>query len=355
MPSLETSDDERAEPDAAPPGAVRMRDVAARAGVSRMTVSRVLRDDGYVAAETRARVRAVIDELGYVPDRMPGDFAARRSGFVATLIPSIDNACFARTLRGLDEVLGPRGLQLLIGDTDYRGDQEEALVETWLARRPEGVILTVGPHTERTRALLQRAGIPVIQTCDLPRDPISDSVGFSQAEAGARVADHLAGRGHERLGFIGGATGRDVRGVERRRGFVERAAALGLPPVELLSLGEPPISARHGARAIELLLERAVPIDALMGVSDMTAFGAIMASHRAGLRVPGDLAIAGFGDFEIGRTCHPAITTVSCDWHELGRRAARQLLVRMEGDGKPFVGDPATVPVPLELFVRESA
>ena len=132
-----------------------MLDVANRAGVSAMTVSRALRNGASIAAETRDRIKAAIDELGYVLDQSAGSLSSKRTAFVAALIPSINNSNFADTARGLTDALAGSGLQLLLGYTDYSVEKEEQLVESMLRRRPEAIVVTGGAHTLRARKLLE--------------------------------------------------------------------------------------------------------------------------------------------------------------------------------------------------------
>jgi len=147
-----------------------MADVAQRAGVSKMTVSRALRDGGVVSKETRERILAATEDLGYVLDQSAGSLSTKRTGFIAAIVPSINNSNFSDTARGIADTLAGTGLQLLLGYTDYSVQREEQLIEAMLRRRPEGVILTGGNHTPRTRKLLKAAGIPVIETWDVPLD-----------------------------------------------------------------------------------------------------------------------------------------------------------------------------------------
>ncbi|MDH6147208.1 DNA-binding LacI/PurR family transcriptional regulator [Paraburkholderia sp. WSM4179] len=147
-----------------------MSDVARHAGVSKMTVSRVLAG-GSMSMATRERLKKAIDELGYVADAAAGALSSGRSEFVAVLVPSLSSSNLFDTVRGLNAALAPRGLQLLLGDTDYRLEQEERLVRSMLRQQPRCVALTRGHHTEATRVLLERAGIPVVEMWDLPGQP----------------------------------------------------------------------------------------------------------------------------------------------------------------------------------------
>lgn len=141
-----------------------MAEVAKYVGVSAMTVSRAFRQDASVSEETRKRIMEAVDALGYVLDLSAGSLSSRRSGFIAALVPSINNSNFSDTARGMTDALQNTGLQLLLGYTDYSTEKEEELIEAMLRRRPEGIILTGGSHTARARRMLVKAGIPVVET-----------------------------------------------------------------------------------------------------------------------------------------------------------------------------------------------
>ncbi len=309
-------------PKSTPP---RMSDVAELAGVSKMTVSRVLA--GRSASEaTRARVQRAIDELGYVADAAAGALSSGRSSFVAVLVPSMSSSNFSDTVSGLTAVLEAQGLELLIGDTDYSLEREERLVRQMLRHQPRCIALTGSQHTEATRALLERSGVPVVEMWDQPAHPIDMSVGFSNVSAAREMVRYLAGKGHKRIAFIGGASELDWRGLDRLKGYQQEMKALGLGEPRVVRRGDSPITMSHGAPALAALLERWPDTEAVMCVSDMSAFGAIMECQRRGIAVPGQIAVAGFGNFEIAACCHPAITTVSVDAYGIGRRAGEALL-----------------------------
>jgi LacI family transcriptional regulator, gluconate utilization system Gnt-I transcriptional repressor len=307
-----------------------MADVAKKAGVSAMTVSRALRKAASVSLEKRTRIKAAVEELGYVLDQTAGTLSSKRSNFIAALIPSVNNSNFSDTVHGITEALAGSGLQLLLGYTDYRADAEEKLVEAALQRRPEGIIVTGGQHSALTHRRLTSAGIPVIEIWDQPKKPIEHVVGFSNFAAMKELAIRLHQRGYRHIGFIGGSGGRDARGSERRRGFLAAMAELGLPRDRIVSLGKPPITMEHGGGAIRQLLAHWPNLDAVICVSDLSAFGAIMECHRQGWAVPNHVAVAGFGDFEIARYAHPRISTVFVDARGIGQRSGTLMLRAIE-------------------------
>ncbi|MEY4748740.1 MAG: hypothetical protein RIQ60_954 [Pseudomonadota bacterium] len=342
----------------APARPVTMADVAARVGVSKMTVSRALNRsesrDRDASEALRQTILATAREMGYVIDHTARSFSSQRSGFVAAVIPSLNNSNFSETAQGITAAVGGAGLQLLLGYSDYRIETEERLVRELLARRPEGVILTGGAHTPEARAMLLASGIPVVETWDLPEQPIGHVVGFSNAEASAALVRHLHGCGYRRIGFIGGTSNRDTRGADRRRGYTEAIQAIGQSEARVISFGQPPISMAQGGQAIVQLVQQWPDVDAAVCVSDLSAFGALAECQRRGWSVPGRVAIAGFGDFEVGRNCHPRITTVSVPCEAIGRAAGELLLRAIEARHQGTPLPPETVLMPYRIQARES-
>lgn len=336
-----------------------MADVAARVGVSKMTVSRALNrgesSDRVTSEALRQRILQACEEMGYVIDQTARTFSSKRSGFIAVLIPSLNNSNFSETAQGITAAVEARGLQVLLGYTDYRVETEERLLRAMLARRPEGVILTGGAHTPAARAMLQAAGVPVVETWDLPATPVGHTVGFSNAEAAAAMVRHLHGKGYRRIAYIGGTSNRDTRGADRQRGYAQAIRELDLPDGRVISFGQPPISMAQGGEAVAQLIRQWPDVDAVLCVSDLSAFGALMECQRRGWSVPGRIAIAGFGDFEVARACHPRITTVAVDCVGIGKAAGELLLRVLDGTREGHRPPAETVLIPFHIEQRESS
>jgi LacI family gluconate utilization system Gnt-I transcriptional repressor len=337
-----------------PPSNITMQKIAKLAGVSAMTVSRALKSDAAVSPATRKRVLEVVKETGYVPDATARVFASGRSGFVAVLVPSINNSNFADTTRGMSAIFESAGLQMLLGDTGYSIEREEDLINALLQRRPEAIVLTGGMHTPRARIMLASADIPIVETWDLPKAPLGHVVGFSNAAAGKAIVGYLHENGYRRIGFIGGATNRDTRGSERRVGYAQAIRELGLPEGRVVTFGKPPVSMQQGGEALALMLEQWPDVDAIVCVSDLSAFGVLMECHRRGISVPGRVAIAGFGDFEVARCSWPRLTTIGIDCVGIGERTAELILnaLKARDGGEPM--PPAIVVMEFKVIARET-
>jgi LacI family gluconate utilization system Gnt-I transcriptional repressor len=310
------------------PGKPRIEDVAARAGIATITVSRALRRPDKVAPETRARILAAVEALGYIPNLAASSLASRRSGIIAVVVPTIANSVFADTVQGLSDALTARGFQLLLGQSAYSEAAERDVLAAIIGRQPDGIVLTGVAHAAATRSLLERAGVPVVETWDMTPDPVDILVGFSNEAAGRAMAEHLLAKGRRRLGFVGGA---DHRAAARRTGWEAAIRDAGLAPAASVTIDEP-TSYGAGRRGLDAVLARAPDADAVFFATDVLAVGGLLECRKLGVAVPGRLAVAGFGDLEISAELQPALTTVRIPSYEIGRRAAELLAARIAGE-----------------------
>jgi len=331
-------------------GRTRMADVAALSGVSAITVSRALRDPDKVSPATRARVFAAVEELGYVPDLVAGSLASKQSRIVAAVVPTIGGTIFVDTVKGMSDGLRGEDYQLMLGDSGYSLVEEASLVDAFLGRRPDGLVLTGVHHEERVRRRLRAAGLPVVETWDLNPAPIDMVVGFSNYRAGYAMTAHLAARGYCRIGFAAGLSIGDQRSAERRRGYADALRESGLGPERALVVPEA-AEFRTGREALAGLLERFPDLDAAFFSSDVLAVGALLECQRRGWPVPDRIAIAGFGDFGIAAEMTPALTTVRIPGYEIGHRAAAMLLARLRGAAP----DARIIDLGFEIVARASA
>ncbi|PRD44760.1 transcriptional regulator [Phyllobacterium phragmitis] len=334
-----------------------MRDVSRLAGVSQMTVSRVLADPDLVSEATRLRVMKAIEQLGYVPDRVAGSLSSRRTNFVTAILPTLTNSNFADTAQGLAEALRPADYQLLIGYTMYKLAEEERIIRAMLSRRPDAIVVAGMVHTKPASEMLLRAGIPIVEIWDVPDKPIDHAVGFSNFEVGRAAARHLLSLGHRRIGAIGSRTDGeaiDLRGESRLAGFASVLREAGIGDELIVREGTAPVSHDHGAQTISILLERAPDVEAVFAVSDISAFGALMECHRRGIKVPADLSLMGFGDFDIARQCVPAITTIRVDAAQIGRLTGEMLVRLFNEEGGAADLQPSTIDVGFTLVPRQT-
>ncbi len=323
-----------------------MVDVARLAGVSSMTVSRALREPDRVSPDTRRRIERAIGRVGYVPDLVASGLASQRTKVIAMIIPTLANSIFNDTVQGASDFLRTHGYQLLVGDSGYSEEEEEHLTMTLLGRRPDGLILTGTDHRPRARRLLSEAAIPVVETWELSNQPLDSVVGFSNRGAGQAMTRYLIERGYEHIGFLGTA---DRRAVRRCNGYEAALKEKGRPA--RVQLTEGPNWMQGAGLNFGKLMEKHPETDAVFCTSDILAAGALFECQRRGWAVPGRVALAGLGDFDIATEVVPPLTTLRIPRYEMGRRAAEVLLDRIE----ERVDSGITVDVGFEVIARASA
>ena len=329
-------------------GSVTLGDVAKLAGVSPITVSRVLNRPELVTPDTIEHVQQVIARTGYVPNLLAGGLASRRSRLVAAIVPQIAHSLFVETIQSLTDRLGEAGYQVLLGLSGYSESREEDLITAILSRRPDAIFLTGIKHSPVARQRLLAARIPVVETWDLTPTPIDMLVGFSHEKVGQATAEFLLGKGYRRFGMVWAD---DERAVLRRRGFLSVLAAHGIPETEVpISIGPTPSTLRQGRQRLAQLLDDQVRPRAVFCSSDALAQGVLVEAQSRGLSIPGDLAVMGFGDLDFAAYTYPALSTVRIDRPAIGRKAAEALLARINGEE---VAE-KVIDVGFELIERES-
>jgi LacI family transcriptional regulator, gluconate utilization system Gnt-I transcriptional repressor len=302
-----------------------MEAVAALAGVSTITVSRVLSRPEKVSAATRAKVLAAVNKTGFVLNLAAGTLASKKSRIIAAVVPTLSNAIFAETIRGLSDGLAPSGYQLLLGQSNYDPETEETLVSTFLGRQVDALVLTGGRHTERVRTRLRLSKIPVVETWDLPAKPIDMVVGFSNLEAGCAVGRHLLARGYRKIDFAGGPDDRSLARIAGLRSVLDATKGATIRVHELAAGGGFPAGAALVARLHEA---QDMPRAIFFG-NDALAAGALFECQRRGVKIPQMLALIGFADLEFAAALNPPLSTVSVPSAAMGQATASLLLNRL--------------------------
>ena len=299
-----------------------LRDVSMASGVSEMTVSRVLRNRGDVSPATREKVLTAARALGYVPNKIAGGLASQRVNLVAVVIPSLSNLVFPDVLGGISAELDDTGLQPVVGVTHYGPAREETVLYDMLSWRPSGVILAGLEHSRASRAMLEAAGIPVVEIMDVDGEPIDTAVGISHRRAGTEIADEIFGAGYRRIGFIGTHMPEDHRARKRLAGFERALAAAGVPLVarEYYQGGS---SLAKGRELTERILAREPGLDFLYYSNDLIGAGGLIWAREQGIDIPGKLGLAGFNGVDLLDGLPMRLATTDARRLDIGRRAAR--------------------------------
>ncbi len=333
-------------------GRATIHDVARLAGVGSITVSRYLKQNGYVSAELGERITAAVAQLNYVPNLVAGGLASSRGKIVGMVIPNISGPIFAATIQSFSDTLNRHGYQVLLASSYFSAEQEESAVRTFLGWSPAALVVTGRFHSKGTEALLAGAGIPVVETWDYHprRKPIQ--VGYSNHEVGAMSARYLLDRGYRRIAYALNSVAGDLSALDRRDGFAAVLEERGLEPWTYTPTEAAPFDA--GRQALEALTRGRRKADAIVFANDNLAAGALLASQRAGMPVPGQCALMGFGDYAFSPLLLPSLTTVRPPGREIGEIAARRILQALgEIDAEPRGGRLNLLH--CELIARESA
>lgn len=328
-------------------GRVTIVDVAQQAKVSAMTVSRMLKTPELVQQELRDRIAAVIKTLGYVPNQAASTLASARSQVIGVLVPSLTNAVFIETLSGIRDYLSQAGYQFLIGETGYTKAKEIQLISTYLAHAPDGFLLSSVDQHDILRQRLTTGNIPAVRMFDLGKSNSEMTVGFSQTKAGYAVARHLIERGYRRPGFL--AAQLDPRMMKRREGFRKGLMEAGLDP-NVEALLPTPTTVNMGAQLLSRVLELHPDCDAVFCCNDDLALGALFECQRRGIKVPQQMAIAGFNDLSWAACATPSITTIVTPRYDIGYKAAELLIRQLKGESI----EKARLDLGFQLAVRES-
>lgn len=327
--------------------------VAARAGVGRGTVSRVINGSPQVSERARQAVQRAIEELGYVPNRAARSLVTRRTDSIALVVSEPEDRVFAEpffagVVRGISAELADTPMQLWLAMTtssDERGRVERHLTP----QHVDGVLLLSLHGDDPLPGKLEASGLPTVLGGRMLGAESHSCVDVDNV-GGARLAvDHLLERGRRRIATITGPQDMHV-GVARLTGYREALrAAGGQAGDDLVAAGD--FSESSGAAAMRLLLERRPDLDAVFAASDPMAIGAMQALKEQGQRIPDDVAVVGFDGSPMARHTDPPLTTVHQPAEAMGRNMARLLLARIRGE---TVSSPSVILTPDLVIARSS-
>jgi LacI family transcriptional regulator, repressor for deo operon, udp, cdd, tsx, nupC, and nupG len=329
-----------------------LRDVADLAGVSPRTVSNVVNGYAKVTELTREKVERAIAQLGYRPNVLARHLATGRSGQIVVAVPYLDTPYFAELLQAIIPVARRAGYNVLIDQSDGDREHEGQLIGRTSNRSLfDGMIysplgLSQADLSGRDPAL------PLVVLGERTSEAAFDHVGIDDVAASAEAVQHLIGLGRRRIAAIGDQPYPTGEAAQRRTaGFRAAHAEAGLAVDESLIIGTPRFNRVDGAVAMERLLDRADPPDAVFCYSDLVASGAIFTALSRGFRVPEDIAVIGYDDIEDSRYTLPTISTIAPDKEEIARLAVERLVLRIQSS-EPVTG--VDLRVGHRLIARQS-
>ncbi len=309
------------------PRTVTMRDIARVSGVSQSTVSRVLNDSVTsvpIAAETRVRVLEIAERLGYRPNPLARGLRGAKTMLLGVIVRDIADLFFTNAVEAVSASARERDYNVVLGSAHSRADEAIALRAVLETRHCDGIVL-LGDVRDQPRLLddLSASHVPVVAMWQGTALSGVETINIDNRGGIAAAIDHLVSLGHTRFGFIGGYPHGDIR--ERRAGFIEHLAELGLPPLDAhvqSALNNP----GSGAAAFRDLMSMTDPPTAIVTATDQIAVGALHAAHALRVSVPGQVSIIGFDDIPLSEHTAPALTTVHQPLSEMAELAVRLVI-----------------------------
>lgn len=308
----------------------KLDDVAREAGVSTATVSRCLNTPDRVAKATLDKVMKTVEDMGYTPHFGARVMAAKRSFTIGAIIPTMENAIFARGLQAFQEELHNRGYTLLVASSAYQPEVEKEQIRTLVARGADALLLIGYDRAPEIYEFLEKRNVPVLVAWTYSADHPLPSIGFDNRNSMRRLAQKVIDLGHRRIGVISGITQGNDRAQLRLEGVKDALKENGLDSSQL-DVVETSYGVQDGENALAQLLALPHPPTAVMCGNDVLATGALRHAVEVGLRVPEDISITGFDDIELASIVTPSLTTMRVPHREMGRRAATKLANLVEG------------------------
>ena len=303
-----------------------LQDIADYLGITKMTISRYLRNPDSVANGTQARIAEAIERFGYIPNRAPDILSNAKSRAIGVLVPSLTNQVFANVIRGIEQITDKAGYQTMLAHYGYSEKKEERRIESLLSYNVDGIILSESQHSEKTKKMLKVANIPVIEIMDTTEVGIQQVVGFDNIAAAQAMVETMINRGHRNVVYF--AARQDKRTRLRQQGYENAMAKHQLTPHVIATKEHS--SFTLGGDLLHQALETFPQIDGIFCTNDDIAIGAIFECQRLGIQVPKQVAVAGFHGHDVGQSITPQLATVITPRLDIGRIAAQELLARID-------------------------
>ena len=326
-----------------------IQDVAKRAGVAPITVSRVINNSGYASEETRARVEAAVAELGYVPNRLARGLRSKQTQTLGLVLTDITNPFWTTVARGVEDAAEAEGFSVILCNTDESEAKQEAYLRVLLQKQVDGFILAPARSSAAAVTMIHKQNVPVV-VIDR-RVPVDVDTVRCDSEGGAyRLTQHLLDLGHRHIAILSGSP--EVSTAEDRvAGYKQALTDAGLP-VDETYVFHREFTQTAGAEMTQQAMSLTPRPTAIFAVNNFIAIGALKALQEMGLRVPEDVALVAFDDLPQALVIDPFLTVASQPAYEMGRRATEVLLQRLAGEAEEGYQH---IVLPTTLIVRQSS
>jgi len=330
---------------------ITIKDIARELGVSPSTVSRALKDHPDISTQTKQQVRAMVDRMKYKPNAIALSLRNRRSNIIGVIVPELVHHFFSSVISGIEDVAMAAGYNVMLFQSNESYEKEVLNTQALLSSRADGVLVSISKASMKFQHIrdLMDNGVPVVffdRACD---EVETDKVIVDDFNGAFMAVEHMIKGGCRRIAHLAAPQHLQI-GYQRQRGYITALEKYGIPVDDSLI-----VKCDTHEEALEItpgIMALSPPPDGIFAVNDLTATGAMKILKRLNLRVPEDIAVAGFTDGLVSTVTDPPLTTVSQHGFTLGRRAAEILLMRISAGAEVF--KPITEVIPTELIIRES-
>jgi len=307
-----------------------LQNIADRVGVTKMTVSRYMRDPESVSKKTRSKIAGVAEELGYIQNRAPVMLSKSSTKVIGVLLPSLSNHVFSSFTQGIEAVTNANGYEIIIAHYSYDEEIEERKIAFLLSYQVDGLILTSLTHTKRSLKMISTAGIPVVEAMDIPENPIDMAVGLDHVAAAYTAVSAMIDKGLKYIYYFGARL--DNRTKLRMQGYDKAMDEAGLEKYHILTHKHS--SFTLGNELLSRALSECPQLEGIFCTNDDIAIGTILACKERDIRVPEDLSIIGYNALDIGQAITPRLTSISTPRYQIGEKSAELLLEAIAGERK---------------------
>ncbi|HBO38188.1 MAG TPA: transcriptional regulator, partial [Pasteurellaceae bacterium] len=302
-----------------------LQDIADHLGITKMTISRYLRNPDSVADETGSKIAQAIEHFGYIPNRGQEILSNAKSKAIGVLVPSLTNQVFADVIKGIELITDKAGYQTMLAHYGYSKKKEEQRIESLLSYNVDGLILSENHHSKRTLKMLEVANIPVIEIMDTNEVGIQQVIGFDNIAAAQAMVETMINRGHKNIVYFSARM--DKRTRLKMLGYEQAMKKHGLTPHSLIT--KEASSFTLGAEQLSKTLKQFPETNGIFCTNDDLAIGALFECQRLGINIPQQMAIAGFHGLDVGHSLTPQLASVITPRLDIGKTAAQELLNRL--------------------------
>ena len=306
---------------------ITLEDIAQKVGVTKMTVSRYLKNPSTVAKDTGLKIKVAIDEVGYVPNRAPVMLSQASTKTIGLAVSSFSNLLFSDLIEGVEERASEYGYEVLITHTSYKEENEERKVMQLLSYQVDAMILTDATHSELTIKRLKMAKLPVVELMSLLDKTIDMNIGYDHVKVSYAAIKGLIESGRQNIAYLSARL--DKRNMDRQRGYELALRECDLPLYTFASSERSNFS--RGADMMRQALSEVPNLDAIFCTNDDVAIGAMIACIELGIKIPEQIAVLGYNGLNIGTTTVPKLTSVMTARREMGKMAIDNIIKRLNG------------------------